>query len=308
MKKHCNACLIVLCICIFYHPLTAFSQKNPPVIDFASDTQAPLFVEKAIYKPNHNEKATEMIFNDINVRHPSGLFILGDVVSLGFENKKWQQVDTYLKTLRSNGIPVYAALGNHELMINADKGEKRFQSRFPMHKPSGYVETIDSVAVILLNSNFTKMKPAAIKKQDTWYKNTLHQLDSDASVKFVIVGCHHSPYTNSRVVSPSLAVQQKFVAPFLRSKKCALFLSGHSHNFERFKVEGKQFLVIGGGGGIHQPLYTDKQKTPDISGSYKPMFHYIEVTRLQDSLQISSRQLKSDFTGFKEGLTFTVSK
>ncbi|MEO6849787.1 MAG: hypothetical protein ABI203_08010, partial [Mucilaginibacter sp.] len=108
--------------------------------------------------------------------------------------------------------------------------------------------------------------------------------------------------------APSLLVQQKFVAPFLKSKKCVLFISGHSHNYEHFKVDGKQFLVIGGGGGIHQPLYTDRQKTPDISGNYKPMFHYVEITRMGGSLQVSSRQLKTDFTGLKEGLSFTVAE
>jgi len=152
------------------------------------------------------------------------------------------------------------------------------------------------------------MTAAAIKNQDAWYKNALHQLDSDASVKFVVVGCHHSPFTNSRVVAPSLTVQQKFVGPFLKEKKCVLFLSGHSHNFEQFKVSGKQFLVIGGGGGIHQPLNTDTTKMPDISANYKPMFHYLELRRVRDSIQVTSRQLKPDFSGFNDGLTFTVTQ
>jgi len=286
----------------------ALSQTNRPVIDFASDTQAPLFVEKIIHHLNHNEEATALIFGDINARHPASLFILGDVVSLGRKAGKWTRMDVYLNSLRSKSIPVYAALGNHELMCNAAKGEERFQLRFPEHDPSGYVEIIDSVAVILLNSNFSKMSDPAIEKQDSWYNNALRRLDSSAAVKFVIVGCHHSPFTNSKVVKPSVLVQQKFVAPFLKSKKCVLFLSGHSHNFEHFKVDGKQFLVIGGGGGIHQPLYTDKPGTPDISPDYKPMFHYLEVNRIHDSLQVSSRQLRTDFTGFKDGLSFMVAK
>ncbi|MGZ3819463.1 MAG: metallophosphoesterase family protein [Mucilaginibacter sp.] len=292
--------LFILWISIPCYSTLVHAQTNPPVIDFTSDTQGPLFAERVIHKLNHNEQATALIFNDIHARHPAGLFILGDVVSLGFEDQKWKKVDAYLKLLKHDSIPVYAALGNHELMINSTGGQKKFQSRFPMHSPSGYVETIDSVAVILLNSNFKKMKAVAIKKQDTWYKNTLRQLDSDASVKFIVVGCHHSPFTNSRAVKPSVAVQQKFVAPFLNSKKCALFLSGHSHNFEQFKVDGKQFLVIGGGGGIRQPLNTGAPRTTDLSANYKPMFHYLEVTRIHDSLQVSSRQLNADFSGFSD--------
>ena len=281
------------------------AQSTHPVIAFASDTQAPLFIEKIIRKTNHNEKATELIFKDVIFIHPSCLFILGDVVSLGYSDAKWKNMDTYLKWCADDSIPVYAVLGNHEVMFHADKGKGKFQSRFPMHSATGYSEVIDSVAVILLNSNFSEMKDTEIIKQDKWYKNTLQKMDSDPAIKFIIVGCHHSPYSNSKVVGPSLPVQQQFVPGFIHSKKCVLFLSGHSHNFERFKIQGKYFLVIGGGGGPHQPLYK-KELTPDLSHDYKPMFHYLEVKRYRDSLQITSRELKSDFSGFDDGLKFSV--
>jgi 3',5'-cyclic AMP phosphodiesterase CpdA len=277
------------------------------VIDFASDTQAPLMIEKMFLKANHNEKATEMIFNEIHKRHPSALFITGDVVSLGYDIEKWKKMDTYLKTLRDDSIPVYAAPGNHEYLFKPTLGIKMFKARFPMYQPQGYAEIIDSVAIILLNSNFRNMGTTAVDEQDAWYKNALQQLDTTAAVKFIIVGCHHSPYTNSKVVAPSELVRDKFVAPFLKSKKCVLFVSGHSHNFEQFKVDGKPFLVIGGGGGIHQPLYTGKkQRTQDVSSDYKPMFHYLEITRMHDTLQVTSRRLKPDFSGFENGLTLKL--
>ncbi|MBB6112815.1 Calcineurin-like phosphoesterase [Mucilaginibacter lappiensis] len=281
------------------------AQDKKPVIAFVSDTQAPLLVEHVIRKLHHNTKATALIFQDIINSHPSSLFILGDVVSLGYQNSKWQKIDTYLEECKQHHILVYALLGNHELMFNARKGAAQFQSRFPMHDPAGYVEVVDSVAVVLLNSNFSKMPDFLIKKQDNWYNDTMHHLDEDKAVKWVIVSCHHSPYTNSKVVAPSIAVRQKFVPAFVNSKKGILFLSGHSHNFERFNQQGKDFLVIGGGGGPHQPLLS-KAVTPDISVSYKPMFHYLEVERYHDSVKVVSRQLKNDFSGFTDGLTFYV--
>jgi hypothetical protein len=289
-------------------PYLAMAQQKSPIIAFSSDTQAPLFIEKIIRKTDHNEKATEMIFKDIIAIHPSSLFILGDVVSLGYSDAKWKKMDTYLKWCADDSIPVYAALGNHELMLNANKGKRKFQERFPMHNFTGYCESVDSVAVILLNSNFSNMSDTDITKQDTWYTNKIKEIDDDPAIKFIIVGCHHSPFTNSKVVNPSLEVQQKFVPAFISSKKCALFLSGHSHNFERFKVQGKYFLVIGGGGGPHQPLHSDKELTPDLSHNYKPMFHYLEVRRDHDSLQVISRQLKTDFSGFNDGFIFNVTK
>jgi Icc-related predicted phosphoesterase len=287
-------------------PCRVAAQQKNPIIAFASDTQAPLFIEKMIRKTDHNEKATELIFKDIVAVHPASLFILGDVVSLGYSDEKWQKMDTYLKWCAGDSIPVYAVLGNHEVMIHPNEGKRKFQSRFPMHHDTGYSEVVDSVAMVLLNSNFSNMTADEVAKQDDWYAKTIKQLDNDPAIKFVIVGCHHSPYTNSTVVSPSVKVQQKFVPAFISSKKCVLFLSGHSHNFERFNVQGKYFLVIGGGGGPHQPLHSTHELTPDLSHNYKPMFHYLEVQRSRDSLQITSRQLKADFSGFNDGLKFSV--
>jgi len=281
------------------------AQEKKPVIAFVSDTQAPLLIEHVIRKLHHNTRATELIFHDIINSHPSSLFILGDVVSLGYQNSKWRKIDVYLRACRQNHIPVYALLGNHELMLHVHKGAAQFQSRFPVHSPAGYVEVVDSVAVVLLNSNFNKMPDSLISKQDNWYTHTMHHLDEDEAVKWVIVGCHHSPYTNSKVVTPSELVRQKFVPAFVKSKKGILFLSGHSHNFEHFTQQGKDFLVIGGGGGPHQPLFR-KEITPDISANYKPLFHYLEVERYHDSVKVVSRQLKNDFSGFTDGLTFYV--
>lgn len=285
---------------------SAIAQTKSPTITFTSDTQAPLFIERIIRKTGHNEKATEMIFKDVVARQPTSLFILGDVVSLGDKNAKWKNIDRYLQWCAKANIPVYATLGNHELMWSPKKGKQKFQARFPMHSPVGYFEISDSIAVILLNSNFSHMTSEEITQQDDWYHKTIKEFDDDPAIKFIIVGCHHSPYTNSKVVAPSLPVQTKFVPEFINSKKAVLFLSGHSHNFEQFKVEGKCFLVIGGGGGVHQPLNTKNQSTYDLSPNYKPMFHYLEVKRYKDSLTVISRRLKPDFSGFENGLTFNV--
>jgi hypothetical protein len=283
----------------------AFAQQRKPGIAFTSDTQQPMWVEKLLLKSNHNQKATEMIFKDLLTVHPSGAFILGDLVSLGYKNNKWTAIDAYIKQCAKDSIPVFATLGNHEVMFNAKKGTANFRARFPMYNPAGYMEVIDSVAVVLVNSNFAKMTTAEILAQDNWYNSAIKKLDKDDAIKFIIVGCHHSPYTNSKIVKPSMEVRQNFVPAFINSKKCMLFLSGHSHNFERFKVQGKYFLVIGGGGCLHQPLYTS-EVTHDLSADYKPMFHYLMVRRFGDTLQVVSRQLKPDFSGFENKLAFGI--
>jgi hypothetical protein len=85
-------------------------------IIFASDTQAPMWVETLWLKSHNNRAATKKIFSELTERDPSSVFLLGDVVNLGYSNKQWRPMDKYLQNLRDRGIKVSAVLGNHEVM------------------------------------------------------------------------------------------------------------------------------------------------------------------------------------------------
>jgi len=121
-----------------------------------------------------------------------------------------------------------------------------------------------------------------MKKLQNRYNSKLNELDNDSSINIVIVGTHHSPYTNSTRVSPSDEAQQYFVPGYMKSKKGKLFLSGHAHAFEHFIMEGKDFLVIGGGGGPQQPLLIGKDvrwKDNFNSEDKYRRFHYLKLTK-----------------------------
>lgn len=283
-----------------------FTANGQTEIGFVSDTQAPMWAETIVLKANHNEKATGKVFHDIIKTKPSTLFILGDVVNLSCKEKRWHNMDRYLDSCRQAGIPVSALLGNHDVMSNASKGESNFQRRFPDHNRTGYYKILDSTAFVFLNSNFKKLSPADFEAQQQWYQSTLSSLDADPSVAVIIVACHHAPYSNSTIVGSSESVQKNFVPAYLKSRKAKLFITGHSHNFEHFSIQGKDFLVVGGGGGLHQPLSTKPDRLPDLDTTYKPQFHYLLMRRTRGSLQFTSRYLADDFSGFQDGKTFSI--
>ncbi len=275
-------------------------------IIFVSDTQKPMMVEKLVLKPNHNTRATSLEFSEILQKKPGYLYMLGDVVALGASNHQWKKVDKFLDSCRKQGSTVCAVLGNHEVMLNKRKGESNFNKRFPMNVNTGYVSVADSIAVVLLNSNFNALSIEEKEKQQAWYQATLKSLDNVDSIKAVIVACHHSPYSNSKIVKCSPDVQSNFVPAYIQSKKAQLFISGHAHAFEHFYMQGKDFLVIGGGGGIHQPLNVSSTAIPDEAADYKPMFHYLSVKRMDNKLSVTSHFLKPDFAGFDIGKQFTT--
>ncbi len=308
-KKLRTLLVLLLIVCsIAVNAQLDTSKNTSKELVFASDTQAPMWIETLVLKRNNNKVATRSIFDDIYRRRPAALYLLGDVVSMGSSNKQWKPMDAYLKRLQSSGIMVNAALGNHEVLGRSAKGQQKFQIRFPNHVKTGSLQVIDSVAVILLNSNFGSLTSTDQQSQMQWYKSILQQLDTDPAVRFIISGCHHSPYTNSKIVGSSIAVRDRFVPLFLKSNKSRLFLSGHSHNFEYFKQNGKDFLVIGGGGGLHQPLKIGEGLLPDLSKGYKPLFHYLSVKRIDNKLQVASEHLTSDFSGFEEGFRLEISE
>lgn len=277
---------------------------NDNALYFVSDTQQPMFVEKLLLKPNHNKAATADIFSAILKDRPQSLYMLGDVVGLGCSRRKWKKVDVFLDNCRKDGTAVCGLLGNHEVMARTKRGERFFQQRFPMNINTGYYTITDSVAVVMLNSNFASLSMADQNKQNEWYKHTLAALDNTDSIKAVIVCCHHAPYTNSTIVNCNPGVQQYFVPAYIASRKAQLFITGHAHAFEHFNMQGKDFLVIGGGGGLHQPLSTGAGNLDDLAVDYKPMFHYLSVKRESNRLLISSHFLKNDFSGFDQGISF----
>ncbi len=281
-------------------------KNNKQEILFLSDTQAPMWVEKLVLRTHQNTKATQAIFAEILRLRPAVLYWLGDIVSLGYRNNKWRIIDQFLQKCTEVNTAVYAIMGNHDVMGRPRKGAKNFQQRFPEHSPTGYVKTTDAIAVVMLNSNFGILSAADLVKQQTWYQQTLSDLDADPAVKVVIVTCHHAPYSNSKLVGSSKLVQQRFVPPYVKSLKARLFITGHSHAFERYEFEGKTFLVIGGGGGLRQPLNTSPSRLPDLATAYKPMFHYLSVKREGEGLALTSYCLKNDFSGFSEGYHFDM--
>lgn len=294
--------------------LSALAAQGQKEIYFISDTQAPMWVETLWLKPYHNVAATERLFSDIINHKPSTLFMLGDVVTLSCRPKTWSRMDSYLDNCRKAGIHVSALLGNHDVMSSSKRGEAQFQKRFPNHIRTGFRIITDSIAVVFLNSNFKKLAPEDLIKEQTWLQKTLDSLDQNPAVLTTLMACHHAPFSNSKIVHSSLPVQQKFVPAFLHSKKARIFITGHSHNFERFKHEGKDFVVIGGGGGLKQPIAKEKKriKDKDLSDLYKPLFHYLILKREGDTLRLTSRELmkgnskEQPFAGFRDSLHFSV--
>jgi len=321
--KGLNDARIVIGLFLFFSPLTLLFQENSgnrltannnqtnseTEIIFISDTQDLISVERLWNITNNNEEVREKLYADILNRSPKAVFHFGDLVSLGYWESTWNHIDTFVNKLSKEDIPFYPVMGNHELMIFPKTGEEKFQSRYPDHSKTGYLIKIDSIAVIMLNSNFGILSTEEIDEQNYWYNNILDSLDDDPSINMVIVGTHYPPYTNSTRVNPSTEVQEHFVPGYLNSQKAKIFFSGHCHAFEHINIQGKDFLVIGGGGGPQQELLVDdevrwKDHFSDTESVRR--FHYVSMKKNNSEYIFDVIMVDSTYSYLEKSYEFVI--
>jgi Icc-related predicted phosphoesterase len=310
LKKTINISVKIRLLILIFSVIIGFSgsinaqtPNDHPAVYFISDCQKPLPIEKIIREIHNNMQATEMLFTEIEKSNEGYVFMPGDLVGRGSDNSEWQYVDTFLNHLRRTETKVFAIPGNHEYLLSSSKGVANFQKRFPGISLSGYLERIDSMAFVMLNSNFGELSTLNNEIQQKWYNSIMDSLDVDEAIRIVIVCAHHSPFSNSKVVGSSAKVQEAFVPRFQSSPKAKLFITGHSHNLELFDgTKGKRFLVIGGGGGIDQPLLTgNKAKYMDLTGLFiKPRYFYLVVHRNDKYLELTIKGLSEDLAPVRE--------
>jgi predicted phosphodiesterase len=282
---------------------SVYAQKIPvnKALYFISDCQEPMKAEEIFLRPYRNIEARDSLFSDIIRQNPQNLFLLGDLTSAGSKSKKWKPVERFLFPLHEQKVNIYAIPGNHEYYRNSKRGIQKYRQHFPNCHLYYYCIQVDSMAIIMLNSNFNHISLSEQAKQKVWYCAMMDSLDHAPGIKFIMVGTHHPPYTNSKIVEPSKYVTDNFVSRFLTSPKSRLFLSGHSHNLEYFKYNNKYFLVAGGGGGLNQPLLLPEfRKSSDlISQDQKPLYFYVIIERIGNSIYLQARGLQKDFSAIK---------
>jgi hypothetical protein len=261
------------------------------------DTQGTIHWE---FWRERNDRERKLIIDEITKREPAFVIHLGDLTTRGSSEKRWQEFDDMHRELCKKKIPYFPILGNHEFYGNNERALKNYFGRFPhLVEKRWYSFTWKNVGLILVDSNFSSLTKEQIEGQSQWYLRELEKFENDPKIDFIIVCCHEPPFTNSRVVGPNKEVKVNFADPFLPFQKTRLFFSGHSHSYERFRMDGKFSVVSGGGGGPRHKVIIDprKQRKQDLfSGPDLRFFHFCEIESRNDTLVFKVLRLESDQT------------
>jgi 3',5'-cyclic AMP phosphodiesterase CpdA len=264
-----------------------FSEIDPARNHFIliGDTQATSHWE---FWRERNDKERKQILEEIVTQQPAFVVHLGDLTVRGSSKKHWQEFDDLHKAWREKKIPCFPILGNHEFYGKHQRSLDYYFGRFPyLERRRWYSFVWKGLGLILFDSNFSTLTSEEKTRQKRWYLGELERFEKDETIDSIIVCCHEPPLTNSRVVGPNKQVEDDFANPFLRLGKTSFFFSGHAHTYERFELEGKSFIVSGGGGGPRHKVNNDpvRRLYPDLfPGPELRFFHACEIERSDTAL------------------------
>jgi len=185
--------------------------------------------------------------------HPAFISIGGDLVYGGGNANDWKVYDEETAIWAKSKIPVYPALGNHELYGDEKIDLANYFLRFPELQNNRYYSVrAANTLLLMLDSSLDETSGP----QGQWLAHELDTLPAD--VDFVCVVLHHPPYTDSSDQTPggghSARPSEQALAQMLEKRQPQtrarfVVIAGHVHNYERHEHKGVSYFVTGGGGG-----------------------------------------------------------
>jgi hypothetical protein len=205
-----------------------------------------------------NPVVRQMLVQAIADAHPAFISIGGDIAYRGDDVNDWKIWDTETAVWRNNNIPVYPALGNHDLYGDQKVALANYFQRFPDLQTNRYYSArAANTLVLVLDSSLDETSGP----QGEWLAHELDRLPAD--VDFVCLVLHHPPYTDStdqtvggghseRTPEQALAKMLEERQPHTRAR--FVVIAGHVHNYERHEHGGVTYFVTGGGGAHPYPI------------------------------------------------------
>lgn len=231
-----------------------------------------------------NAPARRALVAAISRESPAAILVGGDLVYRGDDPDDYATYRSETAEWSRRGIPVFPALGNHELRgCDARRDEspclenwwRSFES-LPLRPYRWYSVALgDSLLALVLDSD-APLAPASAQR--AWLERQISEADSEARVRFILILLHYPPVRDPIFArARDEGEVQRYLsarAPSLRAR--VIVVGSHIHNYERFERDGVTYLVSGGGGAKPLPVL---RMSGELSGLKTPVnFHYLRFT------------------------------
>jgi hypothetical protein len=280
---------------------TKKSSAQTSTVDLKLEVQAPFrfvaYGDTRFHDPKDTEAANPPVrvalvkaIADVN---PAFICFTGDIVYNGYDVNDWKVWDSETSIWRDKKIPVYPAVGNHELHGDVTIAMGNYFQRFPDLKNSRYysVRAANTLALVLDSSLDEAGGP-----QDQWLADKLDHVPPD--VDFVFLMFHHPPYTSSSDLKAmggghSARATEQALAKKLEQRQAharyrIVVFSGHVHNYERHEHGGVTYFVSGGGAAHAYPI---ERAADDPFQSKEINYHYLLVEVDKQQMKVTMNRI-----------------
>jgi acid phosphatase type 7 len=226
-----------------------------------------------------NPKVRKWLVDKVASEKPAAIVVSGDIPYVGAIVDDYAVYHRETAPWRTANIPVFPALGNHELRGEVEMCLENWWNEFPQLRGKRWYKAEIGTRIVVLNLD-TASRLTIGSEQIKWVEQQL--IDLKKPVRFVIFNMHHPPVADldmgddaSHNARPNEIALAEYLTTAPQGKRVRFIVnSGHIHNYERFLQDGTVYLVSGGGGAA--PLAVTRGPNDLYKGTEYPNYHYMK--------------------------------
>ena len=198
---------------------TAQTSATDMTLNLKTPLRFVVYGDTRFHNPNDTQAANPAVrralVEAIAGASPDFVCFTGDIVYNGNDVDDWKVWDSETKIWRDKGIPIFPALGNHDLHGKEQVALVNYFTRFPELKGSRYYSMrAANLLLLVLDSSLEEVTGP----QGAWLGDKLEHVPSD--VDFVLIMDHLLPKQIPPINTRSEA-DTRLVLPSRRLRKCS---------------------------------------------------------------------------------------
>lgn len=226
-----------------------------------------------------NPKVRQWLVRKIASEKPTAIVVSGDVPYVGERAADYAEFHAETEAWRAANIPVYPAIGNHEMRGDPAKCLENWWTEFPQLRGKRWYASEIGEKIVVLSLD-TSLPLTLGSEQIKWVDQQL--IDLKKPVRFVIFNLHHPPVADietgegaSHNPRPNEIALAEYLTTAPQGKRVRFIVNaGHIHNYERFFRDGTVYLVSGGGGAA--PVAVTRDANDLYKGTEYPNYHFLK--------------------------------
>lgn len=223
-----------------------------------------------------NPKVRRWLVQKIADENPNALLLSGDLPYTGSDAGDYAVFHEETKIWQKHQIHFYPALGNHELNGGEEAGLANWWKTFPeLNGRRWYSVAYRNAYFIFLDTDALLTEAS---DQRNWFDAQIAHLPEQTQFVFVVqhhpaiadlpMDVGHTPQPNEIDFAHHLEEQARNLPVRF------IVVAGHIHNYERFRQQGVDFLISGGGGAKPHPVPRGPNDLYKDAGF--PNYHYLK--------------------------------